>query len=160
MSFLIDTNIISEVRKGARCHPGVAAWYASIADNELYLSVLVLGEIRRGVELARARDPMKADALEAWLSAIHSSFGARILPVNSAVSDLWGRMSALRPLPTVDGLLAATARVHGLTLVTRNEADVAGLGALSLPPRHLTQASAPPTCCRLSATCLRCAGWS
>ena len=134
MSFLIDTNIISEVRKGVRCHPGVATWYASIADNELYLSVLVLGEIRKGMELVRARDPMKADALEAWLSAIHSGFGERILPVNSAVSDLWGRMRALRPLSTIDGLLAATAKVHGLTLVTRNEADVVGFGVDVLNP--------------------------
>jgi len=134
MSFLINTNIISEVRKGLRCHPGVATWYASIVDNELYLSVLVLGEIRKGIELARARDPIQAEALEAWLSAIRAGFGDRILPVNSAVSDLWNRMSALRPLSTIDGLLAATAKVHGLTLVTRNEADVVGLGADVLNP--------------------------
>lgn len=134
MSFLIDTNIISEVRKGARCNPGVAAWYGSIAESDIYLSVLVLGEIRKGVELARARDPVKANTLEVWLTAIHAGFGERILLVDHAVSDLWGRMGALRPLSTVDGLLAATAIVHGLTLVTRNEADVSGLGADVLNP--------------------------
>jgi len=67
MSFLIDTNIISEIRKGARCDAGVAKWYASLKDDDLYLSVLVLGEIRKGIELARSRDPAKADVLEARL---------------------------------------------------------------------------------------------
>ena len=67
MSYLIDTNIISEIRKGARCDAHVAAWYASIADEELFLSALVLGEIRKGVERARSRDPSKAAALERWL---------------------------------------------------------------------------------------------
>lgn len=134
MSFLIDTNIISEVRKGARCDAKVAAWYASINDVDLYLSVLVLGEIRKGIELARPRDPAKADALEAWLIAVQAAFGERILPIDRAVSDQWGRMSALRPLSTVDGLLAATAKVHRMVLVTRNEADVVGLGAEVLNP--------------------------
>lgn len=134
MSFLIDTNIISEVRKGARCDAKVAAWYASINDVDLYLSVLVLGEIRKGIELARPRDPAKADALEAWLVAVQAAFGERILPIDRAVSDQWGRMSALRPLSTVDGLLAATAKVHRMVLVTRNEADVVGLGAEVLNP--------------------------
>ena len=134
MSFLIDTNIISEVRKGALCDAKVAAWYASINDADLYLSVLVLGEIRKGIELARPRDPAKADALEAWLIAVQAAFGERILPIDRAVSDQWGRMSALRPLSTVDGLLAATAKVHRMVLVTRNEADVVGLGAEVLNP--------------------------
>ena len=95
---------------------------------------MVLGEIRKGIELARPRDPAKADALEAWLVAINAAFGERILPIDRAVSDQWGRMSALRPLSTVDGLLAATAKVHRMVLVTRNEADVVGLGAEVLNP--------------------------
>lgn len=134
MNFLIDTNVISEVRKGTRCDAGVAAWYASIDDSDLFLSVLVLGEIRKGIELARPRDPAKADALEAWLVAVAAAFGERILPIDRAVGDQWGRMCALRPLSTIDGLLAATAKVHRMTLVTRNEADVAGLGADVLNP--------------------------
>jgi predicted nucleic acid-binding protein len=98
------------------------------------MSVLVLGEIRKGIELARPRDPAKADALVAWLAAVVAAFGERILPIDRAVADAWGRMSGQRPIPTVDGLLAATAKVHRLTLVTRNEADVAGLGAKVLNP--------------------------
>jgi predicted nucleic acid-binding protein len=134
MSFLIDTNIISEVRKGPRCNANVAAWFAAIDEGDLFLSVLVLGEIRKGIELARPRDPAKAKALEVWLAAVDGAFGERILPVDRAVADLWGRMSGRRPISTVDGLLAATASVHGLTLVTRNEADVARLGAKVLNP--------------------------
>ena len=134
MSFLIDTNIISELRKGARCDPAVAAWWSGVAEDDLWLSALVLGEIRKGVELARRRDPQKAEALEAWLGDVVAGFGDRILPVDTAVAEEWGRMNAIRPAPVIDALLAATARANGLTLVTRNTADVAGLGADVLNP--------------------------
>jgi toxin FitB len=134
VSYLIDTNIISEVRKGKRCDPNVAAWYASIDDADLYLSPLVLGEIRKGIELARPRDPERAERLEAWLEDVAAAFGDRILPVDHAVADEWGRMSAHRPVAVIDGLLAATAKVHRITLVTRNAKDVEGLGARVLNP--------------------------
>jgi len=134
LSFLIDTNIISEVRKGARCNPGLAKWWAEVPEGDLWLSTLILGEIRRGVELACRRDPDKAAVLEAWLGEVVSAFGDRLLPVDAAVADEWGRMSAIRPVPVIDALLAATAKAHGLTLVTRNEADVAGLGVQVLNP--------------------------
>ena len=134
MNYLIDTNIISEVRKGERCDPHVSAWYASVADENLFLSTLVLGEIRKGVELARARDPGKAAALERWLAQVETAFVGRVLGIDNAVSDQWGRMTAIRPIPVIDGLLAATAVTNGLTLVTRNDRDVAGLGAMVLNP--------------------------
>lgn len=134
MSYLIDTNIISEVRKGDRCNSNVAAWYDSIEDSDLYLSVLVLGEIRRGIELARPRDPAKAQALEVWLAAVGNAFGERILPIAKEVADEWGRMASSRSIPVIEGLLVATAKVHRMTLVTRNESDVAGLGAKVLNP--------------------------
>ena len=134
MSFLIDTNIISEVRKGARCNPGVARWWADVAEGDLWFSTLILGETRKGIELARRRDPDKASVLEAWLGEVVSGFGDRLLPVDATVADEWGRMSAIRPVPVIDALLAATAKAHGLTLVTRNEADVAGLGVEVLNP--------------------------
>jgi toxin FitB len=134
VSYLIDTNIISELRKGDRCDRRVAAWYASIADEDLFLSTLVLGEIRKGVELARTRDPDKAAMLERWLGEVEAAFGGRVLGIDNAVADQWGRMSAIKPAPVVDGLLAATAMTNGLTLVTRNDRDVAGLGAAILNP--------------------------
>lgn len=112
----------------------MAAWYASIDDGEMYLSVLVMGEIRKGIELARRRDATKAAALERWLGEVDAAFGERILPVDRRVTDTWGRMSAQRPIPVIDGLLAATAKVHGMTLVTRNDADIAGLGVDVLNP--------------------------
>ena len=134
MSYLIDTNIISEVRKGDRCDPHVSAWYDSVADEDIFLSTLVLGELRKGVELARARDIGKAKALERWLRDVERAFDGRVLGIDNAVSDQWGRMSAIRPVPVVDGLLAATALINRMTLVTRNERDVAGLGATVLNP--------------------------
>lgn len=136
MSFLIDTNIISEVRKGDRCDAAVAAWWAGVAEDDLWLSALVVGEIRKGVELARRRDPRKAEVLETWLSDVLSGFGDLVLPVDATVAEEWGRMNAIRPVPVIDALLAATAKANGLTLVTRNETDVAGLGIEVLNPFH------------------------
>jgi len=134
VNYLIDTNIISEVRKGSACNPRVAAWYGSIDDESIYLSALVLGEIRNGIEQARPKEPAKALALEKWLSTLSRSFAERILPVDRAVADEWGRMSAKRPVSTVDALLAATAKVHGITLATRNTTHVTDLGANVLNP--------------------------
>lgn len=134
MSFLIDTNIISEVRKRDRCDAAVAAWWAAVAEDDLWLSALVVGEIRNGVELARRRDPRKAAVLETWLSDVISGFGDRVLPVDATVAEEWGRMNAIRPVPVIDALLAATAKANDLTLVTRNDANVAGLGIEVLNP--------------------------
>lgn len=134
MKFLVDTNVISELRKAERCNPGVAAWYATVAERDLCTSVLVLGEIRKGLERLRSRDPIQARRLEEWLLAVSSALGERALPIDAAVADEWGRLNGVRPVPVIDGLLAATARVHDLTLVTRNDTDVHGLGASVLNP--------------------------
>jgi toxin FitB len=134
VNYLIDTNIISEVRKGERCNANVAAWYSSLDDAEIYLSVLVLGEIRKGIERVRPHDPARARALERWLSILRESFADRVLPVDRLVADEWGRMAAKLPLPAIDALLAATAKVHRMTLATRNLSDVADLGADVLNP--------------------------
>ena len=139
MSYLVDTNVISEVRKGARADPHVARWYDSISDESLYLSVLVLGEIRRGIERKQPQDVNQSSALEAWLAAVLRGFSDRILPVDLRVADEWGRMGAPRPVSVVDGLMAATAKVHGLTLVTRNIGHVRGLGARVLNPFDTAQ---------------------
>ncbi|MFN7594384.1 MAG: type II toxin-antitoxin system VapC family toxin [bacterium] len=134
MTWLVDTNIISEVRKGSRCHLAVAAWWSRVEDRDVFLSTLTIGEIRRGVEAVRTRDLDKARAFEAWLQAIMQAFGPRILGIDAAVAESWGRISAIRSVPVVDALLAATASVHGLILVTRNATDVAGLGVRVLNP--------------------------
>lgn len=134
MNFLIDTNVISEWRKGARCDPHVTAWFASILDEQLYLSVLVLGEIRRGAEKLRSRDPGGATAVDRWLTEVERAFCGRILPVDSIVAGEWGRMSARRSVPVVDCLLAATAKANDLTLATRNVRDVEDLGARIVNP--------------------------
>lgn len=133
--FLGDTNVISELRRGRRGNPGVAAWFASIAVTDLFISVLVLGELRKGVAIASRRGVFtQAANLESWLNTFTSQFAQRILPVDSEVADIWGQMHSIRNVPVIDGLLAATAIVHDLTLVTRNISHVQGLGADLLNP--------------------------
>jgi predicted nucleic acid-binding protein len=134
VTWLVDTNIISEIRKGARCHPAVAAWWAGVEDRDLFLSALTLGEIRKGIEGVRPRDPAKAAALEGWLAEVADAFGPRVLGVDATVAEAWGRIAAARFVPVIDALLAATAGVHGLVLVTRNIADVEGLGTRTMNP--------------------------
>jgi len=133
VSFLVDTNVLSEARR-PRGHPRVKQWLTAAAPDRLFLSVLVLSELRRGVESLRPRDPSRATALDLWLSTLAGAFGDRLLPVSPEVADDWGRLNAVRPLPVIDALLAATARVHGLTLVTRNTADLAGVDVDLLDP--------------------------
>ena len=134
MSFLIDTNVISELRKAKRCDRNVAAWFANIAESEIFLSVLTIGELRRGIDNIQRRDRKSAAALNRWLRGVTNSFQERILPVTRAVAEEWGRMSVPAPLPVVDGLLAATAKTNGLLLVTRNTKDIARTGVDYLNP--------------------------
>ena len=133
--FLLDTNVISEVRKGTRCDPNVATWYAGVDESELFLSTITVGEVRRGVELARRRkDFAQANSLESWLGSLVHHFSSRIFTIDLTVAETWGHLSAMRPTPVADGLIAATARVHGHTLVTRNIGDFQGLGVDLLNP--------------------------
>jgi toxin FitB len=134
VSYLLDTNVLSELRKGLRCNTHVAAWFATVPDDAIYLSVLVIGEVRRGIERLRSRDPRAAVTLEGWLTQVITGHRNRILAVDHAVVEEWGRMTAVRPLSTVDSLLAATAKVHRLTLVTRNVPDIAATGVAYLNP--------------------------
>lgn len=127
MNFLLDTNIISEVRKKS-ADAGVQAWFASVPSQALFLSVLVVGEIRQGVVRLERRDQAQAARIANWLETLKTHYGERIVPVSATVAEEWGRLNAVGPLPVVDGLLAATAKVHGFTLVTRNTADVARTG--------------------------------
>lgn len=134
MGFLIDTNILAELRKHERGNPGVYHWYAGVKESEIYISVIVLGEIRRGVELLRRRDQVAAERLDAWLNRLRYALDKRLLPVTELITDCWGRLGVPDPIPVADGLLAATALVHNLTLVTRDTRDVERTGVRLLNP--------------------------
>jgi predicted nucleic acid-binding protein len=134
LSFLLDTNVISELRKRGRGDAGVVRWAASVSPRELHTSVLVIGEIRRGIELKRRTDPAQAAALDSWLDQVRAGLGARILAADERVADAWGRLGVPDPLPAIDGLIAATALIHGLTVVTRNINDLARAGVQTLDP--------------------------
>ena len=133
MPYLLDTCVVSELRK-TRCNSGVAKWISQVHSDELYLSVITLGEIRRGIELHRAKDARAANVLERWLHGLETHYDERIIPISSAVADRWGRLSPNQPLPVSDGLLAATAVENMLTIVTRNVADFQRSGATVLNP--------------------------
>ena len=132
--YLLDTNVVSELRKGDRCNENVAAWYSRVSDDGLFLSVLTLGEIRKGIELIRDRDPKQVEVLENWLRHLEQNYQGRLLPIDANITAAWGRMYHIRNISVVDGLLAATAIAHNLTLVTRNVPDVEGLGVNILNP--------------------------
>ena len=135
--YLVDTNVISEVRKRERADKGVTAFFHKAAqdDVDLYLSVVTVGELRRGVELIRHRgDQPQATRLERWLDHALREFGRNILAVDDDVGQLWGRLRVPHPEHALDKLIAATALIHGLTVVTRNVDDFAGTGARVLNP--------------------------
>jgi toxin FitB len=148
MSFLLDTNVIAEVRKPSG-DPNVHAWFASVSGDELYLSVLVLGEIRQGIERLRPRDPAQAGVFETWLSTISRDFSDRVIPVSADVAQQWGRLNAPDPMPAIDGLMAATAKVHGLTFVTRNTRHVERAGVSLLNPFEGRWSHPSPGLCRV-----------
>jgi predicted nucleic acid-binding protein len=128
VKFLIDTNVIAEVRKGRRADANVRAWIEGLGPDDIMLSVLTIGEIRKGIESVRRRDRLAARSLERWLQRLVRDHSDRILQIDQAVAEEWGRLNVPDPIPVVDGLLAATALVHGLTLATRNVKDVARTG--------------------------------
>jgi len=134
LSYLIDTNVLSELRN-RKANANVVAWMQARPRQSLYLSVLSLGEIRKGIE--SVADPAFRQALSDWLEVeLPNYFTARLLGIDAQVADRWGRVQAAarRTLPAIDGLLAATALQHGLTLVTRNVKDFAGLGLPLINP--------------------------
>jgi predicted nucleic acid-binding protein len=134
LRYLVDTNVISEIRKGDRCDKNVQSWFAKTQDEDIFLSVVTVGEIRRGIEGIRRRDPDAARVLERWFGQVVSLHQERILPIDREIAEAWGRMSVPDPIPVLDGLIAATARVRGLTMATRNTTDVARTGVPFVNP--------------------------
>jgi toxin FitB len=129
---LLDTNVVSEIRRGRDSH--MRAWADAVDGAEVYLSVLTLGEIRTGIDRLQGRDPAQADVFTRWLGDLRTRFAGRILAVDSRIADQWGRLDALASRNTVDSLIAATARVHELTVVTRNTKDFQGCDVPLLNP--------------------------
>lgn len=126
MSFLLDTNVVSEPRRH-KPSANVISWLREQEPDQLFLSALTLGEIAQGAEARARRDAVAGRSLSMWLTSIRNRYSDRILPVTGDIAETWGRLGARRPLPVIDGLLAATALVHRLTLVTRNVRDFQGL---------------------------------
>lgn len=131
--YLLDTNILSETRR-ARAEPRVMSFLSAADPARLFISALTVGELRKGVAIKRRSDAGIAARLGAWVDTLEAGFADRILPVDAAVATLWGELSADRPRPVVDTLLAATALAHDLTLVTRNAGDMAGTGVPVVNP--------------------------
>ena len=132
--YLLDTNVLSELRKKERCNRSVRQWIDLIRSDDLWISVLVAGEIRKGIQLIQRRDPISASNLEKWLTDVLLKYSGRILPITLEVTEEWGRLNAVRSMPSADSLMAATANVHRLTLVTRNTGDLSTTGARLLNP--------------------------
>jgi predicted nucleic acid-binding protein len=131
--YLLDTNAVSETRK-LRANPRVTGFLEAVNGERLFLSVLTLGELRKGVAAKRRTDAETADRLAVWVDEIERNFADRVLPVDAAAARIWGELSAARSLPVVDTLIAATAMARGLTLVTRNTRDVTATGVTVLDP--------------------------
>jgi len=134
VTYLLDTNVLSETRKRQPAS-GVANWVAATPPDRMHVSVLTLGEIEQGIARVRGRgDRQQASALERWLRDVETGFEDRILPVTLPVAAAWGRQQYAQPLPVIDVLIAATARIYGLTVVTRNVRDFELAGVLVLNP--------------------------
>jgi hypothetical protein len=131
--FLIDTVALSELRRRQR-DPAVVAWFERQRSADLFLSVISIGEIERGIERQRATDPGFAGALAAWLDRVLALYGERVLPCELATARRWGALSAALGNDSADLMIAATALEHGLTVVTRNVSDFAPTGATVLDP--------------------------
>jgi predicted nucleic acid-binding protein len=138
MSFLLDTNVVSELRKKRRNDPKVQAWLSSVSSDDLFTSVIVIGEIRRGIEKVRPADPVFASQLEFWLRTFQSDYQDRIISITEEIAEFWGTLCPTDPLPEPDGLIAATALHHRMTLVTRNVEHVHRSGVQLLNPWETT----------------------
>ncbi len=133
--YLIDTNVVSELRKGARADIGVGAFLAALDPQHIHLAVQTIGELRRGLENVRGRgDHAQAGRLESWLDDITSDYAERLLGFDLDCAQVWGKLMSPDPQHPIDKQIAAIALIHDLTVVTRNTADFASTGARLLNP--------------------------
>lgn len=138
--YLLDTNVVSETRK-RRAEHRVLTFLSSTSETALHLSVLTLGELRRGCADKRRTDPSAADELTSWVDGLESIYADRILDIDAAIARRWGELTAARSLPVVDALLAATALVNGLTVATRNVRDFAAIDVPLIDPWTAAQST-------------------
>ena len=129
--YLLDTCVWSDARRRV---PAVRAWLGTVSPASLFLSVVTVGEMTKGITLRSRQDPVAAASLQNWLNNLRDAHDERILPIDEAIAIAWGQMMAARTLPIADALIAATARAHALVLVTRNVADFAGTGVEIVNP--------------------------
>ncbi|MCH7228976.1 type II toxin-antitoxin system VapC family toxin [Haloferula sp. A504] len=134
MAFLLDINVLSELRKGNRAKPAVRAWAAAHADETHHISVLAIGEIRKGIAMLKRRSPEQAAVFESWLETLKTDYAPEILPITPAISERWGELQSIRSLPVIDGLIASTALEHQLVLATRNTRDFEGIDVALVNP--------------------------
>lgn len=134
MKYLVDTNVVSEVRKSTRADRQVLAWWDSVQTSRMYLHVLTIGEIHRGIVLLRETDPNQARFLGIWLKGLCRYFRQRLVTVDLPASLIWAEIQSRRTMPHVDALIAASAIRHDLTLVTRNVRDIEDTGVRFLNP--------------------------
>lgn len=135
--YLIDTNVVSEARKGERCNPGVRRFFNEVRESgaDCFISVITLGELRRGVEIIRHRgDAAQARLLGKWLTKLVADYTDHILSFDADEAQVWGRLRVPRPENAIDKQIAATALTHELTVVTRNLADFEGMGLSLINP--------------------------
>jgi predicted nucleic acid-binding protein len=133
MTYLLDTSVVSELRR-RQPDANVLAWHSTVDSADLFISVLSIGEIRLGVERLRRKDVASAEVIERWLAGLEATYRDHLIDVDARIADEWGHLNAPDPLPVIDGLLAATAKVRGCTLVTRNVADLRRCGVPLLNP--------------------------
>jgi predicted nucleic acid-binding protein len=137
VNVLVDTNVVSELKRGRHADARVVAWFSNIPSERVFTSVIVLGEVRRGIELVARRDKRQAELLERWYASIREHLANRVLAVDEPIMMIWSKISVPHMQPAYDGLIAATALAHGMTVVTRNALDYQRAGLDVIDPWSL-----------------------